>query len=187
MFCPMRRPLTPEGLGALLYEMLREAVASTEELAIGGLLARLEIEEETLPRQYVGEIMIGCLYAATLAIERSTSEWIGGRIVAGMKEEFVSHLREQGATSQQTEQWRGVVERHFVEYGQSMEGYEGLEPPWKLGRQLLRNFSGRNDYTALSVKHATEYLVTMQNLAQKVLNDRGPRLDPSLQATNDRG
>ncbi len=178
----MRKHLTPETLGALLYETLREAVASTEELAVGNLLSRLEIEEETLPRQYVGEIMVGCLYAATLAVERSASEWIGQRIVEGMKEEFVSHLREQGATPQQAEQWTGVVERHFAEYRLSMEDYEGLEPPWKLGRQLLQNFSGRDDHAALSVKHATEYLVTMQNLAQRVLNDHGPRLDTSLQA-----
>jgi hypothetical protein len=182
IFLMMRKHLTPETLGALLYETLREAVASTEELAVGKLLSRLEIEEETLPRQYVGEIMAGCLYAATLAVERSASEWIGQRIVAGMKEEFVSHLREQGATPQQVQQWKGVVDRHFVEYGLSMEDYEGLEPPWKLGRQLLQNFSGRDDHPALSVKHATEYLVTMQTLAQQVLNDYGPRLDTSLQS-----
>jgi hypothetical protein len=183
MFFAMRKHHTPETLGALLYETLREAVASTEELAVEALITRLEIEEETLPRQYVGEIMVGCLYAATLAIERSTSEWIGRRIVAGMKEEFVSHLREQGATPQQAEQWKGVVERQFAEYGLSMEGYEGLEPPWKLGRQLLLHFSGRDDYAALAVKLATEYLVTMQDLAQRVLNDHGPRLDTSLRTT----
>ena len=185
MFFSMRRHLTPEALGALLYETLREAVASTEELSVSGLLGRLEIEEETLPRQYVGEIMRGCLFAATLAIRRSTSDWIGDRIVAGMKEEFVSHLLEQGATRQQAEQWKGVVERHFVEYGASMEGYEGLEPPWKLGRQFLCTFSGRDDHTAIAVKHGTDYLTTMENLAQEILNDRGPRLDTSLRATDD--
>jgi hypothetical protein len=183
MFFAMRKHLTPETLGALLYETLREAVASTEELAIEEFLTRLEIEEETLPRQYVGEIMVGCLYAATLAVERSTSEWIGRRIVAGMKKEFVSHLREQGATEHQAEQWSGVVDRQFVEYGLSMEGYEGLEPPWRLGRQLLQNFSGRVDFAAHTVKNATEYLVAMQNLAQRILNDHGPRLDTSLRAT----
>ncbi len=183
----MRKNLTPETLGALLYETLREGVASTEELAIEKLLTELQIPEETLPRQYVGEIMLGCLFAAALAVERSTSQGIGKRIVEGMRTEFVSHLREQGATPQQAEEWMGVIERHFAEYRLCMEEYTGLEPPWKLGREFLWNFSGRKDYVALSIKHATEYLLTAEGLAQQVLNTHGPHVGGSLEPPADGG
>jgi hypothetical protein len=177
----MLKNLTPETLGALLYETLREAVASTEELAVHKLLSELEIPEETLPRQYVGEIVIGSLFAATLAVERSTSQWIGERIVEGMTTEFVSHLREQGATPREADEWTGVVERQFAEYRLCMEGHTGLEPPWKLGRKFLWNFSGQKDYVALSIKHATDYLLTAEDLAQQVLNTHGPHLDLNLE------
>jgi hypothetical protein len=172
----LRKHLTPEEFGALLYETVREGVAATKELSMTGLLTGLELGDGLLSEQYEGEIVIACLFGATLALERSTPAVIRTRIVDGLQQEFVRHLGEQGALPEHCQEWREVFRAHFREYGVCLEGYDGDEPPWKLGRQFLWHLTGRRDHAARSIRHAALYLLRARDLAQHLINEHGPRL-----------
>jgi len=173
---PRRRHLTPEDFGALLYETVREAAATTEELSITGLLAGLELPDGHLSEQYEGEIIIACLFGATMALERSAPAMIRQRIVDGLHAEFTRHLAEQGALPEHCREWRKVFTAHFREYELCLEGYEGDEPPWKLGREFLWHLTGGRDHPARSIRHAALYLLQARDLAQQLINEHGPRL-----------
>ncbi len=171
-----RRRHTPEELGAILYESLRAAMASETDVSIDRLAGSLDLPTDELSEQYVGEAMIGSMFAASMAIERSTWKWTGQQIEKGMIGEFFLHLREQGATEEQIEEWRAVIDARFSEYRASLLGYEELEPPWKLGRQFYWNMIGDERYVAMSIKIATLYLLEIRDAAQKLMNQYGPTL-----------
>jgi len=180
----LRKHLTPEEFGALLYETVREAVVATRELSMTRLLTGLELQDGLLSEQYEGEIVIACLFGATLALERSTSAVIRLRIVEGLQEEFIRHLAEQGAHPEHCREWRRVFSAQFREYAECSEGYEGEEPPWKVGRHFLWHLTGRRDHLAGSVRHAALFLLQARDLAQQLINEHGPRLRLELPEEN---
>ena len=171
-----RRHYSPEEIGAMIYEALRAGMASDGELSVKTLIENLDRTEAELQDQYVGEIMIGAMFGASLAIDRSTSPWIGEQICHGMHQEFFTHLAEQGASDQQVIEWRAVVRGRFLEYRQCMEQYEGFEPPWKMGRQLFWNMTGVAEYLAMSIKIATLYVLAARDAVQPLLNQYGPSI-----------
>jgi hypothetical protein len=171
-----RRNYSPGEVGAMIYETLRAGMASEGDLAVRTLIDNLDRTEANLHDQYVGEIMIGAMFGAALAIERSTSPWIGGQICRGMHQEFFTHIAEQGASEKQVLEWRAVVQERFQTYRQCMEQYEGFEPPWKLGRQLFWNLTGTQEYLAMSIKIATLYVVAARDAVQPLLNQYGPSI-----------
>ena len=175
-----RRHHTPEELGAMLYETLRAGMASDGELSVARLVADLHKQANELEDQYVGEVMIGSMFSALLSVERSTTKWMAEQITAGMVVEFLHHLKEQGAGDSQIDDWRCVVSERFKEFRESMKDYEGLEPPWKLGRQLYWNMLGVEEYVAVSIKVATQYMLAARDAAQKLLNEYGPTLVVNL-------
>ena len=166
----------------MIYEHLRTRLASDDPLSITALLERLGRAESELPEQHQGAIMVGVMFGAVLAIERSTTRWIARRIADGMSKEFAVHLREQGASSQQVVDWQQVVVDHSMLYRHALEGYdESLEPPWKLGRQYLWLIIGTEEYVAAEIKEATLFLLQARDVAQSLMNRYGPSLitDPS--------
>jgi hypothetical protein len=172
-----KKRLTPEELGGMIYEHLRTRLASSGPLSIAELLERLRRVEATLPEQHQGAIMVGVMFGAILAIERSTTRWIARRIIDGMHREFGEHLREQGASLQQTVEWQQMAVEQERLYRHLLEGYdEALEPPWKLGRQLLWNMTGAHEYVAVEIKEATLFLLEARDVAQSLLNQYGPTL-----------
>lgn len=171
-----RKHITPEELGTLIYERIRQHLASSGRLSIAALLERLRHAPENLPEQHVGAIMVGSMFGAVLAIERSTSRWIADRVVAGMQREFSRHLREQGASTEQALDWEAIVGDHFLAYRSALEGYEGYEPPWKLGRLFYWNIVGVEEYVAPCIKEATMHLLGIQDSIQELVNDYGPTL-----------
>jgi hypothetical protein len=160
----------------MLYEALRAGMASESELSVVRFVDSLDLDPADLHDQYVGEVMIGSMFAAVLSAERSTWKWMAEHISKGMVDEFLLHLREQGASAVQIAEWGEVVESRFGGYRDCMEGYEGFEPPWKLGRQFYWNISGSQQYVAMSIKISTYYLLEAQNVAQKLVNQYGPAL-----------
>lgn len=172
-----RKNLTPEELGAIIYEKLRAHLASDDELSISSLLAKLGRREEDLPEQHQGAIMVGTMFGAVMAIERSTSRWIAKRIMEGMHKEFFSHLSEQGASASQVRDWDQIVVVHEMAYRKTLEGYdEGGEPPWRLGREFLWNIIGSEEYVATQIKEATLFLLQALDVAQSLMNKYGPTL-----------
>jgi hypothetical protein len=180
-----KNPTTPGALGAFLYESLRGAIASDGELSAELLRARIQKSADELDRQFIGEIVVGAMFGAAMAVERSTAGIVGREILAGMKDEFSRHLSEQGAAPQQVEEWRQILEERFAEYRECLTGYEEMEPPWKLGRLFYWNLTGIEEYPALPIKHATLYLLNARDSAQDLLNVLGPSIalnlpDPQL-------
>ncbi len=172
-----RKNLTPEELGAIIYEKLRAHLASDDELSISALLGKLSRREEELPEQHQGAIMIGTMFGAVMAIERSTSRWTAKRIAAGMQKEFLAHLREQGASDVQVREWDSIIRAHESAYRQTLEGYdESGEPPWRLGREFLWNIIGSEEYVAAQIKEATLFLLQALDVAQSLMNKYGPTL-----------
>ena len=171
-----KKHLRPEELGSMLYEALRRGLESDGDLSLQRLVQSLELESEQLHPQYAGEVMIGLMYAATLAIERSTPQRVAQMIGTGMKVEFSNHLREQGASPLQIAEWEATVASTFLQYRTCLEDYSGFEPPWKLGRQLFWNLLDRKEYVAMSIKIATLYLVAARDAVQGLLNTHGPVL-----------
>lgn len=172
--------MTPENLGAMIYEALRSSLASGGSFSVDTLVRRIGKSEEDLPEQYVGAIMVGSMFGAVLAIERSTAKLIGQRIVEGMQEEFFRHLREQGASANQIGDWQEIVGEHFQVYRSSLEGYEGFEPPWKLGRQFLWGITGVEEFIGTAIKGATLHILAAQETAQDLVNRYGPTLTVNI-------
>jgi len=174
-----RRHYSAQEVGALLYEALRAAIASQSgALSLRLLLAQFERRQEDLPVQHVGEIVIGAMFAASLAVERSVPQWMSGVIVGGMRAEFLSHLREQGASQDQVAEWQTVCNERFGEFARELERYDGLEPPWKFGRRFLWDVVAAQEYRALSIKHATMFLLSARDRAQELINAYGPHISP---------
>lgn len=171
-----RKHMTPEDLGALLYEEIRHHLASEDDLSISALLRNISRTVDDVPEHHVGAIMVGAMFGAAMAIERSTSRWIADRIIDGMHREFCRHLHEQGATPEQVIDWESIIADHFLVYRSALEGYEGYEPPWKLGRTFFWNIVGAEEYVAPAIRQATLYLLSVRDAAQELVNEYGPRL-----------
>jgi hypothetical protein len=167
---------TPEDVGARTYESLRAGIASAGPLSFLRLVGDIGREPDGLPETAAGEAMLGGMFGALMAVERSTSRWIGKGILDGLLADFRTHLQEQGASAQQVKEWEGIATLRIGEYRQAMEGYAGLEPPWRLGRAFLWNLTGVRDYNALAIKAATAYLLASRDRAQEVLNEYGPTI-----------
>jgi hypothetical protein len=160
----------------MLYEDLRSGMESDGDLSMNGFLRSLDKHVTDVDEQYAGEIMIGLMFGATIAIDRSASEFVAREITGGMKLEFVRHLEEQGADETQRREWEAVLENRFNSYRQTLENYSGFEPPWRLGRQFYWNLIGAEEHIAILVKISTLYILSARDRSQDLLNNYGPLL-----------
>lgn len=177
-----QKNLSPSDLGAHLYETLRRSMQSDGELSMQHLLTGLELVPEELHPQYVGEIMVGLMFGATLAIESSATPRIANQIISALKAEFLSHLEEQGASPLQCAEWEAVLANRFLTYREALEGYTGFEPPWKLGRALFWHIIGQEVHIAMCVKICTLYIMAARDVCTAILKEQGPRLTLSRAA-----
>jgi hypothetical protein len=171
-----QKNLRASDLGLLIYERLRTGMQTDDDISMNGLLTGLELLPEELDEQYVGEIMIALMFAATLAVERHASPVAAQQVISSMKGEFLNHLDEQGATVIQKAEWESVLADRFLSYRKCLDGYSGFEPPWKLGREFFWKIIGKQVHLAMSVKICTLYLVAAQHTCEEVLKENGPRL-----------
>jgi len=169
-----KKHIKPEDLGAMLYEELRKGMASTSDLSIDGFLRSIDKDVNEVDEQYAGEIMVGLMFGAAMAVERSASAHVAGEIMEGMKLEFLRHLEEQGADETQRGEWEIILGERFLGYRQTLEDYSGFEPPWKLGRQFYWNLIGAEEHIAILIKIATLYVLTARDKCQDLLNKYGP-------------
>ncbi len=171
-----KKNLLPSELGAHIYESLRRGIQSEGDLSMHRLLVGLELVPEELHDQYVGEIMIGLMFGATLAIESAATPRTANQIVSALKAEFLNHLEEQGATPMQRAEWETVLADRFLTYRETLEGYTGFEPPWKLGRALFWNIINAEVHIAMCVKICTLYMMAARDTCLDILREYGPRL-----------
>jgi hypothetical protein len=173
-----RRHTTAEDLGGRLYESLRSGMESHGDLSVEHLLESIDLVPENLDENFRGEVIVGMMFAAGLAVGRSATSRVVHQITAGMKAEFFSHLEEQGANAVQVAEWENVLAARFLEYRRTLEEYTGFEPPWKLGRLFYWNLLGEEVYSAMAIKIATLYLLAVRDHSQQLLNEQGPYLLP---------
>lgn len=166
----------PEELGAILYEALRNGMEGNDDLSLDNFIKNLDRRPEDLETNHKGEVMVGLMFAAALAVERSATPKVANRILSGMKTELLNHLEEQGANLIQRTEWETIVASRFLVYRKCLEDYSGFEPPWKLGREFFWNILGAEEQIAMSIKIATLYLMEGQSLCQKLVNMHGPTL-----------
>ena len=169
-----RKHIKPENLGAMLYEELRRGMASDSDLSMDGFLRSLDKDPGEVDEQYAGEIMVGLMFGAAMAIERSASALVAEEIKTGMKQEFLRHLEEQGADETHRAEWEAILADRFGGYRVTLENYSGFEPPWKLGRQFYWNLIGVEEHIAILIKIATLYVLTARDKCQELLNKYGP-------------
>lgn len=169
-----KKHILPAELGSRLYEELRKGLESSNDLSLDGFLKSLDTDIRTVNDQYAGEIMVGLMFGAVMAIERSASERVAEEIIAGMKLEFFRHLEEQGANAIQRAEWETILAERFLGYRQCLVDYSGFEPPWKLGRQFYWNLIGAEEHVAILIKISTLYLLAARDRSQHVLNKFGP-------------
>lgn len=169
-----KKHIRPGDLGTILYEELRKGMASDSDLSMDGFLRSLDKDVSEVDEQYAGEIMVGLMFGATMAIERFASAHVAEQIMAGMKLEFFRHLEEQGADDTQRGEWETILADRFLGYRQTLEDYSGFEPPWKLGRQFYWNLIGAEEHIAMLIKISTLYLLTARDKCQELLNKYGP-------------
>jgi hypothetical protein len=143
-------------------------------LSINHFLKNLDRHVDEVNEQYAGEVMVGLMFGAVMAIERSASPRVAEQIIAGMKLEFVRHLEEQGANAIQRAEWETILADRFLGYRQCLENYSGFEPPWKLGRQFFWNLIGVEEHVAMLIKISTLYLLEARDRCQDLLNEYGP-------------
>jgi hypothetical protein len=169
-----RKQTKPTDLGSILYEALRAGMESEAVLSINHFLKNLDRHVDEVNEQYAGEVMVGLMFGAVMAIERSASPRVAEQIIAGMKLEFVRHLEEQGANAIQRAEWETILADRFLGYRQCLENYSGFEPPWKLGRQFFWNLIGVEEHVAMLIKISTLYLLEARDRCQDLLNEYGP-------------
>ena len=173
-----RKHHTPAEVGAIVYETLRSSLAAASgPLTIGHLLGLLGRAEGNMPEMHVGEIVCGAMFAASIALERSVPRWMAAEILRGMRDELSRHLHEQGAADDQVAEWERILDARSAAYRESLADYDGLEPPWKLGRAFLWNVTGERLYNALAIKHATHYILALRDRAQEAINAYGPTIE----------
>ena len=166
----------PEELGALIYEALRMAVESDGALSLEKFVQSIVTAGVPENGQYEGEVMVGLMFAARMAIDRSTTQAIGESIALGITAEFRRHILEQGATKAQTGEWEMILTTRFQSYHRMIEADTSFEPPWKLGRAFFWNVTGNESYDAMAIKASTLYLMAAEDLSQNLLNEYGPTL-----------
>ena len=173
-----KKKYTPEELGALIYESVRSEMEGDAELSIHYFIEELGKQESELQEQYVGVVMIACLFGAVLAIERSTAPWVCRRIRTGLETEFFKHLFEQGASDQEVEEWRAVQAEHFLGYFKALEGKSGGELPVELGWELVWNLAGVEDDDDLVAQRAALYVMASRDHTQRIIDEHEPNLLP---------
>lgn len=171
-----RKHLRAEQLGTILYEGLRKGMETDGELSMEAYVGGISAPDRQLDEQYAGEIIVGLMFGAVLAIERSATYRVAEQIIGSMKAEFFNHLKEQGASAIERAEWETILAERFLRYRTCLENYSGFEPPWKLGREFYWNVIGSEDHTAMSVKISTLYILAARNSAQNILNEYGPSL-----------
>ncbi|MFN0156687.1 MAG: hypothetical protein ACKVRP_01285 [Bacteroidota bacterium] len=149
---------------------------SNQDLSVERLIRSLDGETASLHEHYRGEVIVGLMFAAAMATERSASAKVATMIAAGMRAEFLNHLQEQGANAIERAEWEAVVASRFLAYRKSLENYTGFEPPWKLGREFFWNVIGEQLQVAMSIKISTLYLLAARDKCQGLLNLHGPAL-----------
>ncbi len=162
-----RKRRTAAELGAALYEDLRQEVAGDGVLSMEKLRRALGTSLVGVHEQYQGEAMIGCLFAAVLAIEESAPPDTWSTLRSGLEGEFYRHLGEQGATGAQVDEWRTILAEHFAEYFQSLTGHDAPPLPLALGREFLWNITGVEQDDAGLVEAATVYLMAARFVARR--------------------
>ena len=158
----------------MLYEALRSGLESKGDLSMDQFLKSLDRDISEVNDQYAGEIMVGLMFGAVMAVERSASVRVAEQIIAGMKLEFLQHLEEQGANAIQRAEWETILADRFLGYRHCLENYSGFEPPWKLGRQFYWNLIGAEEHIAILIKISTLYVLTARDKCQEILNKYGP-------------
>lgn len=169
---------TPEELGSLIYESVRTEMEGDSSLSIRYLIEELGKDEAQLQEQYIGVVMIAGIFGAVLAIERSTPPWVCRRIRTGLETEFFKHLFEQGASSQEVEEWRAVQIEHFLGYFKAIEGKNGGELPTELGWEFVWNLAGIEDDDEIVSQRAALYIMTARDHAQAIIDEHEPQLLP---------
>lgn len=164
-------PLTPEGAGAQLYEYLRREVVGDGVLSLDRLGEALQKCGTPLGDQREGEIIIGCMFAAVLAIEEVASASRRERFRTGLDGEFIRHLREQGADEEHVVEWRTILGEHFVDYFRSCEGQTDPALPDALGKEFLWNLTGMEHDDATPIEIATTYLSAARAVSRRAVRD----------------
>jgi hypothetical protein len=168
------RKHTPEVTGVLLFEHLRREVSGDGILSMDRLRESLLERMPVVADQFEGEVMIGCMFAAVLAIEDTCHPPMRGAVRRGMEEEFLRHLREQGATDEQREEWLVVVGDHFTEYFRSIESQTDPALPTALGREFLWNATGVEEHDPGLAETSTVYLTSARAVARQLLRQQLP-------------
>jgi hypothetical protein len=163
--------LTAEEAGAQLYEYLRREVVSDGVLSLERLGDALGKCQAPLGEQREGEVVIGCMFAAVLAIEECAAPPLREKLRAGLDGEFIRHLREQGADDEHIVEWRTILGEHFVDYYRSMDGHSGPALPPALGKEFLWNLTGIEDDDATPIEVATSYLAAARAVSRRVTRD----------------
>lgn len=164
-------PLTAEEAGSQLYEYLRREVVGDGVLSLERLGEALQKCEAPLGEQREGEVIIGCMFAAVLAIEELVAAGQRERFRTGLDGEFIRHLREQGADEEHIVEWRTILGEHFVDYYRSVEGHAGPALPVMLGREFLWNLTGMEHDDPTPIEIATSYLAAARALSRRAVRD----------------
>jgi hypothetical protein len=168
------RKHTPDKVGALLFEHLRGEVSGNGILSVDRLRESLLEGMPVVADQFEGEMMIGCMFAAVLAIEDTCHSPMREAVRRGLEGEFIRHLQEQGATVEQIEEWRVVLAEHFTEYFRSLEGHADPALPDALGREFLWNLTGVEEPDERLAETAAVYLTAARAVARRLLREYLP-------------
>jgi hypothetical protein len=174
-----RSRLTGSGLGALVYEELRTEVAGDGLLSLSRLVERLRDASAPAHPQSAGEVMIACMFSATLVAEQVGVPGFLEELRIGLETEFIRHLREQGASEEQVEEWRVVLAEHFAEYYRTMDSHADTALPSMLGREFLWNLTGEENTVPVCEMLCTTYMTAARAVAARVITRHLPRLRPS--------
>jgi hypothetical protein len=162
---------TAHTAGALIYEYLRREIIGDGLLSMDRLGATLVRCHTPFGEQAEGEIVVGCMFAAVLAIEELAPPQLHEELRAGLDGEFIKHLQEQGADDVHIVEWRTILGEHFVDYFRSMEGHSGPALPDALGKEFLWNLTGVEEEDPAPIEVATSYMAAARAIARRVLRE----------------
>jgi len=168
------RKHSPEEAGVLLFEHLRREVSADGILSLDRLRESFLEVMPVVGDQFEGEMVIGCMFAAVLAIEDTCQAAMREDVRRGLEGEFIRQLGAQGATAEQIEEWRVVLGDHFSEYFQSMGQDPDPALPVALGREFLWNLTGIEEPDQRLAELSTVYLTAARAVARRLLRQHLP-------------
>jgi len=160
---------TKQDLGRTIYTALQQAFVSDTPMSYSSLLKELGEDPEKMTSDYAGEILVGLLFAAGVAIQGTYEEPVGEPAFQSALNEYVAHGMQGGLSKQQVAELKSRAVARMQEYDACLKDESGGGPASNLGTAFLRHVVGDKKTDDGATVAAARYLFAHINGVKGIL------------------